>query len=570
MLAAGVCERHIEQSDSGTRQSAIGSQPAWLSEVLSCPVCGQASLILSADAIACGKCGAGYSAENGILYLISPGLKESLDLQQKAWQAREKACGRYEIALAEALRLPNEAGVRTQLEWLRSGLRRRGQCRVLEIGAGRGWASRILAEDGHEVVASDILDDEHIGLGCAVRQRSQTGLPFACVLTGAEKLPFRSASFDCVFSFSALRHIADLQSVLHEVSRVMRPEGVFLAFEEPFRGLLTTQAQRLQDCITHRLARCWLAGNLPGTANQETSHLRSSLGATFHELCRRVPFCINLADEAGLRSEVLPVQLVPEMPLASFDATRIECRPLAWLDAFAAALGIDHEQLRLRCQCIERSHGLGLETLLLAYWVLVGNVDGVLVARKKDSHKQAQPLIPDVPSEDLRRLEPVLVAAARDGMVPVYGFHAAEVCEGERYHWIQPQTGFLVAPGDFLELTITCPPPCFRSEPVRIDVRVEDQLAPILIVLIRPGMTVALKVPLKGRRAKRSAILIRLDANVAFMPSDYAGGQGSDMRLLALQIRAVRTAPVSEPLLEDALEHLRTIVDASGCCGEGA
>jgi hypothetical protein len=42
------------------------------------------------------------------------------------------------------------------------------------------------------------------------------------------------------------------------------------------------------------------------------------------------------------------------------------------------------------------------------------------------------------------------------------------------------------------------------------------------------------------------------------------------MRLLALQIRAVRTAPVSEPLLEDALEHLRTIVDASGCCGDGA
>ncbi|HEV3448437.1 MAG TPA: class I SAM-dependent methyltransferase [Gemmataceae bacterium] len=569
MLAAGVCKRHTEQSDLGTRRFAIRSQPAWLSEVLSCPVCGQASLILSADAIVCGKCGAGYSAENGILYLIFPGSKESLDLQQKAWQAREKACGRYEIALEEALRLPNEAGVRTQLEWLRSGLQRRGQCRVLEIGAGRGWASRLLAEDGHEVVVSDILDDEHIGLGCAVRQRSQTGLSFACVLTGAEKLPFRSASFDCVFSFSALRHIADLQNVLHEVSRVLRPDGVFLAFAEPFRGLLTTQAQRLQDCTTHRLARCWLAGSLRGMANQDVSHPRSSLGATLHELCRRVPFCVNLADEADLQSEVLPAHILPDLPLASFDSIRIEGMPLAWLDAFAETFAIDHEQLRLRCQCIERSHGLRLEPLLLAYWILIGNVDGVLVARKKDSHQQVQPPIPDVPSEDLRRLEPVLVAAARDGMVPIYGFHAAEVCEGERYHWIQPQAGFLVAPGDFLEFTITCPPPCFRSEPVRIEVRVEDEPAPILVVLIRPGMTVALKVPLKGRHADRSTVLIRLDANVAFMPSDYTVGHGSDMRLLALQIRAVRTAPICEPLTKDALEHLRALVDASGRGGDG-
>jgi ubiquinone/menaquinone biosynthesis C-methylase UbiE len=570
MPDAGACERRTEEPESLTRQFAIPDQPAWLSAALACPGCGQASLMMSGNALACAECGAGFSAENGILYLISPALKESFGLQQKAWQVREKACGRYELALEEALPLPREASVRTQLEWLRSSLRRRGKGRVLEIGAGRGWASRLLAEDGHEVVASDILDDEHIGLGCAVRQKNQTALSLACVLTGAEKLPFRSASFDCVFCFSALRHIADLQSVLHEVSRVLRPDGVFLAFEEPFRGLLTTQAQRLQDCITYRLARCWLAGNLPGTANQGVSHLRSSLGATLHELCRRVPFCVNLADEAGLRADVLPAQILPDIPLGSLDATRMRGMPLAWLDAFAEALGIDHEQLQLRCQRIERSHGMRLEPLLLAYWILVGNVDGVLVAHKKDSRKHGQLLVPAIPSESLRWLETVLVAAARDGMVPIYGLHAAEVCEGDHYHWIQPKAGFLVAPGDFLELTITCPPPCIRSEPARIDVCVEDQLAPILVVLIRPGMTVALKVPLKGRRADRSTVLIRLDANVAFMPSDYRVGHGSDMRLLALQIRAVRTAPICEPLLTDALEHLRAIVGASGCGADGA
>jgi len=55
-----------------------------------------------------------------------------------------------------------------------------------------------------------------------------------------------------------------------------------------------------------------------------------------------------------------------------------------------------------------------LEPLLLGYWILVGNVDGVLVARKKDRRKHRQPLIPAVPSELLRWLEPILLAAARD------------------------------------------------------------------------------------------------------------------------------------------------------------
>ena len=51
------------------------------------------------------------------------------------------------------------------------------------------------------------------------------------------------------------------------------------------------------------------------------------------------------------------------------------------LPRLLAALGIDHEQVRLHCQRIERSRGVRLEPLLLAYWILVGNVDGILVAR---------------------------------------------------------------------------------------------------------------------------------------------------------------------------------------------
>src|SRR5262245_34859502 len=182
----------------------------------------------------------------------------ALAAQQESWRLVERFRGRYNLSPEDVLRLPDDPGVRAQLDWLRAVLRARGMCKVLEIGSGCGWAARALAEDGHQVVATDILDDLQVGLGRAVRQQDQTGSKFLCVLTGAERLPFRAESFDCVFCFATLRHIVDLERVFQEVSRVLHPGGLFVALQEPFRGGLTTQAQRFQDCFTYLLARWWL------------------------------------------------------------------------------------------------------------------------------------------------------------------------------------------------------------------------------------------------------------------------------------------------------------------------
>ena len=110
-------------------------------------------------------------------------------------------------------------------------------------------------------VASDLLDDAHIGLGCAVQLRSQTGQPFACVRNSPTVLPFRAGVFDCVVGFATLRQIADPERLFQEVSRVLRPGGLFLALQEPFRGVLTTQTQRLLDATSYKLARWWMLGS---------------------------------------------------------------------------------------------------------------------------------------------------------------------------------------------------------------------------------------------------------------------------------------------------------------------
>jgi SAM-dependent methyltransferase len=519
--------RTSAQADWPEQRSPIAGQPAWLSELILCPRCGQASLVPSTNHLECRKCGADYPVREGVVTLFSPEMAEVFAHQQAAWQARAGACGQYDIHVDETL-LPKNANVRAQLEWLKGSLRRRGKCRILEIGAGRAWASRILAADGHEIVASDILDDPRIGLGCAARQMSRIRGSFACVLAGAERLPFLSESVDCIFCCATLRHIADLQRVLLEVSRLLRPDGVFVALDELFRGVLTTQAQRLQSCMTHRLARTWLTGNLPLTANEALCCIRASLGAELHEICRRVPFCLAAAEEAGLHATVLPGKVLAAMPPEFLDGGGTDRADATWIEMFAEAHGLSAEQLH--------RGAVNLWPLLREYWRGISNLDGALLAWKKNGREQISSVDQAFDMNVLRRMEPFLLGCGRDGIVPVYGFYPREESQAGAYYWLQPQAGFLIANTGFLELTISGPPACFRTEPVRIELRLEDRQTPFLVVAANPGKTVRLKAPLPGRATLRQSVLVRLNANVAFVPSDYDPRQYTDNRLLAVQL----------------------------------
>src|SRR5438105_5054461 len=220
-----------------SRGRTIADQPPWLREVLACPRCHDIRLREAFPHLACPQCNVAYSVKNGIVSLIHPQERHAVLQEETAWRIRESACGRYE-ASKQASGTAQEPRHRALLEWLKELLRGQRRAQILELGAGRGWASSVLAQDGHQVVASDILEDCEIGLGCAVRQENDGGPGVAYVQCRAEALPFLDGSFDCIFCFSTLGHIADLERVLREVSRVLEPGGVFLAFDEPFRGIL--------------------------------------------------------------------------------------------------------------------------------------------------------------------------------------------------------------------------------------------------------------------------------------------------------------------------------------------
>ncbi|NJM07212.1 methyltransferase domain-containing protein [Candidatus Gracilibacteria bacterium] len=86
--------------------------------------------------------------------------------------------------------------------------------RVLDLGAGRGWAAHCFARRGCQAFAVDICDDAQIGLGRARAMMAQSQLRFDTFIADGENLPFANDSFDFVFSAAALHHATDLQNCL--------------------------------------------------------------------------------------------------------------------------------------------------------------------------------------------------------------------------------------------------------------------------------------------------------------------------------------------------------------------
>jgi SAM-dependent methyltransferase len=99
--------------------------------------------------------------------------------------------------------------------------------KVLEIGVGAGsdfsqWVKNGAIATGVDLTEAAIrLTREH--LETMELDTSQVDLRVA----DAEKLPFEDASFDIVYSWGVLHHSPDTEQAFREVSRVLRPGGLF-------------------------------------------------------------------------------------------------------------------------------------------------------------------------------------------------------------------------------------------------------------------------------------------------------------------------------------------------------
>jgi SAM-dependent methyltransferase len=104
--------------------------------------------------------------------------------------------------------------------------------RLLEIGSGNGIAAFALARGGWTVTAVEPDPSNEVGAG-AVEELARTfGLPIRCLRDLGERLPLADASFDAVYCRQTLHHAVDLERMIAEAARVLRPGGLFLASRE--------------------------------------------------------------------------------------------------------------------------------------------------------------------------------------------------------------------------------------------------------------------------------------------------------------------------------------------------
>ena len=105
-----------------------------------------------------------------------------------------------------------------------------GGRRVLDLGCGDGRLTRRLA--AQEIVAADV---SRVAL-----ERARARLPRAelALLAPGEALPFADSGFDLVLCAETFEHVQDVQRLLSEARRVLRPRGR-LAVTTPAHGRRT-------------------------------------------------------------------------------------------------------------------------------------------------------------------------------------------------------------------------------------------------------------------------------------------------------------------------------------------
>jgi SAM-dependent methyltransferase len=108
---------------------------------------------------------------------------------------------------------------------------------ILEVGCGAGQCSRWLVGQGALAIGLDVSIRQ---LHHSARLDDTTGVRVQVVCATATDLPFASASFDHAFSaFGALPFVADVEPVMREVARVVRPGGQWVfAVSHPMKWTL--------------------------------------------------------------------------------------------------------------------------------------------------------------------------------------------------------------------------------------------------------------------------------------------------------------------------------------------
>jgi 2-polyprenyl-6-hydroxyphenyl methylase/3-demethylubiquinone-9 3-methyltransferase len=99
-----------------------------------------------------------------------------------------------------------------------------GRLQVLDLGSGGGYLAESFAEIGATVIG---IDPALNSVAVAAAHAAVEDLAVGYSVGAGEQLPFADASFDVVTCCDVLEHLYDLDAVLHETTRVLKPGGLY-------------------------------------------------------------------------------------------------------------------------------------------------------------------------------------------------------------------------------------------------------------------------------------------------------------------------------------------------------
>lgn len=109
--------------------------------------------------------------------------------------------------------------------------------RVLDVGAGLGWQSSLIASKGYPVTAIDLS-----------HRTPASPLAYPVIDYDGVHIPFPDASFDLVYSSNVLEHIYHIDSFQQELLRVVSSDGILV-------HVLPTPAWRFWTLIVYLFTR---------------------------------------------------------------------------------------------------------------------------------------------------------------------------------------------------------------------------------------------------------------------------------------------------------------------------
>jgi len=132
-----------------------------------------------------------------------------------------------------------------EIQLILDDLKKHQPKKILDVGCGGGWLSKILTESGYSVVGIDISKSLVINAKNINRKSNAEYLTGDCT-----HLPFRKETFDYIVGIAILHHL-NISDTLIECNRILAPGGSLLFMEPNALNPLMALGRKLFPSYIH-------------------------------------------------------------------------------------------------------------------------------------------------------------------------------------------------------------------------------------------------------------------------------------------------------------------------------